>query len=258
MDRARQVEGDLPRECQPLAYVAALAGGGAKDVTQRCDPPPPNNAHAHAPAAVVTFPGRMSCPAGRHSARGLQNGPCRLWGQRDSLLLLRSSSPRRCCTGPSNAAFAWPPPPCLLSSPLCRYTSSWLAAEQARDGEWWTRTLAPLRQREEAAAGRAAGAAGPSPAVAAPAGPAAPPDEAAEKLAGKAAKKRRESKAAAADAAGKKEEGEVGQGGAEAAAAAAAAAAVAAAAAAVSHEDAELQQRERQVSCRCKSRRCAI
>ncbi|KAL4458322.1 hypothetical protein ABPG75_013187 [Micractinium tetrahymenae] len=169
VDRARQVEGDIPKDCQPLAYVVALAGGGAKDVTQR-------------------------------------------------------------------------------------YTSSWLAAEQARDGDWWTQTLGPLRQREEAAARRAAGAAGPSSASAAQAAQAeaaagkAPPAAA---PAGKGGRKRRGAKGAAAAEAGKQEQEEGGQdpGGTSAAAAAAAAAAAsaaAAAAAAASHEDAELQQRERQ------------
>ena len=36
VDRARDAEAVRPRDRQPLAYVAALAGGGAKDVTQRC------------------------------------------------------------------------------------------------------------------------------------------------------------------------------------------------------------------------------
>lgn len=36
VDQARKAESNLPHESQPLAYVAALAGGGAKDVTQRC------------------------------------------------------------------------------------------------------------------------------------------------------------------------------------------------------------------------------
>ena len=33
--RERDVEANVPRERQPLAYVVALADGGAKDVTQR-------------------------------------------------------------------------------------------------------------------------------------------------------------------------------------------------------------------------------
>ncbi|PSC69590.1 DNA repair complementing XP-C cells-like protein [Micractinium conductrix] len=76
--RERDVEANVPRERQPLAYVVALADGGAKDVTQR-------------------------------------------------------------------------------------YTSSWLAAEKMRDEEWWRLTLAPLRQREEAARLASAANAGASP-----------------------------------------------------------------------------------------------
>ena len=35
VDRAREVEANLPKERQPVAYAVALAGGGAKDVTSR-------------------------------------------------------------------------------------------------------------------------------------------------------------------------------------------------------------------------------
>lgn len=36
VDRPRDVEANLPKERQPLAYALALVGGGAKDVTSRC------------------------------------------------------------------------------------------------------------------------------------------------------------------------------------------------------------------------------
>ena len=35
VDRPRDVEANLPKERQPVAYAIALAGGGAKDVTSR-------------------------------------------------------------------------------------------------------------------------------------------------------------------------------------------------------------------------------
>lgn len=35
VDRARDVEANLPKERQPVAYAVALAGDGAKDVTSR-------------------------------------------------------------------------------------------------------------------------------------------------------------------------------------------------------------------------------
>lgn len=35
VDRPRDVEANLPKERQPVAYAVALAGGGAKDVTSR-------------------------------------------------------------------------------------------------------------------------------------------------------------------------------------------------------------------------------
>lgn len=36
VDRAADVEANVGKERQPLRYVVAFAGGGAKDVTQRC------------------------------------------------------------------------------------------------------------------------------------------------------------------------------------------------------------------------------
>lgn len=132
-----------------------------------------------------------------------------------------------------------PPPHCAV----CRYTSSWLAAEKARDGEWWKDTLSLLRRQLDEAASMAIGASAASPQTADRQKPAA------GAAAGKRKQQRRQHHAAAAAAAAGDEE-QQGSGetdGEEATGHDVAAAKLAAVQLAADVEDAELEAKEKQV-----------
>ena len=123
----------------PLTYAVAFAGGGAKDVTQRCAR---GAARPFGGAAALSWRAAGGLTANGNAARRT----------RDRGLLAWEDAPAAwapaCGGSPSPlhvATFAH-----LLPRAAGRYTSNWVAADRRRDSEWWEATLRPLRALEVA------------------------------------------------------------------------------------------------------------